>query len=302
MPVTNVNGVEIAYETHGDPSNPALMLVMGLGSQLVHWPDELVDGLVERGLFVVRHDNRDVGLSQKFTDFGVPDLGAIATALASGEKPDAPYFVSDMAADAMGVLDDLGIERAHIMGVSMGGMIVQNMAGEYPDRIKSVVPIMTSSGEPGLDPATPEAMGALMAPAKSDKLEDVLENNNMIREAIGSPGFPSDPARNELYATRAYERCYHPEGTARQMAAVVASGGRADVLKNVTAPMLIIHGTDDPLVPISGGRDIAKHVPHAEMVEIEGYGHDLPLQLMPRFVEMIADFAHMVEGKQAAAE
>ncbi len=302
MPIANVNGVEIAYETHGNKADPALLMVMGLGSQLVHWPDELVDGLVGRGYFVIRTDNRDVGLSQKFTDKGVPDLAQLMMDMAAGKNPEGPYSVSDMAADNVGVLDELGIAQAHIMGVSMGGMIVQHIAAEYPDRVKSHVPIMTTTGAPGLTPATPEAMGALMTPAASTERADVLARNQEVRKIIGSPGYPSDDERINDYAGRAYDRCFHPEGQARQMAAVVTSGPRHELTATIKAPTLVIHGVDDPLVPIDGGRDIAERVEGAQIVEIEGYGHDLPVQLTDRFVSLICDFADKIEGRAAAAE
>ncbi|MGB0920730.1 MAG: alpha/beta fold hydrolase [Alphaproteobacteria bacterium] len=301
MPTTNVRGVEIAYETTGNPADPALLIIMGLGSQLVHWPDELVDGLAARGYFVIRPDNRDVGLSQKFTDKGVPDLPQLMMDMAAGKNPEGPYTVSDMAADAVGVLDALGIDKAHIMGVSMGGMIVQHIAAEFPDRVKTLIPIMTTTGAPGLSAATPEAMGALLTPATSSAREDVLARNREVRHIIGSPGYPSDNARIDDYAGRAYDRCYHPEGQARQMAAVVSSGPRHELIAGIKTPTLVIHGVDDPLVPVDGGRDIAARIEGAEIVEIEGYGHDLPLELTDRFVALICDFADKVEGRTAQA-
>lgn len=302
MPIANVNGVDIAYETTGNKADPALLIIMGLGSQLVHWPDELVEGLAARGYFVIRTDNRDIGLSQKFDNKGVPDLPQLMMDMAAGKNPEGPYSVSDMAADAVGVLDALGIAQAHVMGVSMGGMIVQNLAAEFPDRVKSLFPIMTTSGAPGLKPATPEAMGALLSPAASTARADVLARNQEVRKIIGSPGFPSDDARVDDYAGRAYDRCFHPEGMARQMAAVVTSGSRAELIETITAPTLVIHGVDDPLVPVEGGRDIAQRIKGAQIVEIDGYGHDLPLQLMDRFVTLICDFADKIEGRAVAAE
>jgi len=286
MPQTTHNGITLEYETHGNPANPALLLIMGLGAQLTLWPIELVDALVERGYYVIRHDNRDIGLSTKFTEAGVPDMQGVVMALMGGKTPDVPYTLSDMAADAVAVLDAVGVKQAHIAGASMGGMIAQLVAIEHPGRVLSLTSIMSSTGNPMLPPARPEAMAALMAPVDPlAGLETILERGAMVSKAIGSPGFPADPARLLANVTRDFKRSFHPTGPLRQMAAIMADGDRRARLKSVTAPTLVIHGADDPLVPVEAGRDTAEAIPGAKIVEIPGMGHDLP----PPLVETIAD-------------
>ena len=292
MPQTTHNGITLEYETHGDPANPVLLLIMGLGAQLTLWPIELVEALVARGYYVIRHDNRDIGLSTKFIESGVPDMQSVVMALMTGKKPDVPYTLSDMAADAMAVLDAAGVRKAHIVGASMGGMIAQLVAVEHPGRVLSLTSIMSSTGNPMLPPAKPEAMAALMAPIAPDaELATILERGTMISKAIGSPGYPADPARLSANVERDYKRSFHPTGAARQMAAIVADGDRRARLKNVTAPTLVIHGADDPLVPVEGGRDTTEAIPGAKILEIPGMGHDLPLALVETIAEAIAGHA-----------
>lgn len=292
MPQTTHDGITLEYETHGAPANPALLLIMGLGAQLTLWPIELVEALVDRGFYVIRHDNRDIGLSTKFTEAGVPDMQSVVMALMTGQKPDVPYTLSDMAADAVAVLDAVGVTKAHIVGASMGGMIAQLVAIEHPDRVLSLTSIMSSTGNPMLPPAKPEAMAALMAPIAPDAdLATILARGAMISRAIGSPGYPADPARLSANVTRDYQRSFHPTGAARQMAAIMADGDRRARLRNVTAPTLVIHGADDPLVPVEGGRDTAEAIPGARIVEIPGMGHDLPLPLVDTIADAIAGHA-----------
>jgi len=292
MPQTTHNGIMLEYETHGDKANPALLLVMGLGAQLTLWPIELVEALVARGYFVIRHDNRDIGLSTKFTEAGVPDLQSVVMAVLGGRKPDIPYTLSDMAADAVAVLDAVGVDKAHIVGASMGGMIAQLIAIEHADRVLSLTSIMSTTGNPTLPPARPEAMAALTAPiAPQASLAEVLERGKMVSKAIGSPGYPAEEARLSERIERDYKRSFHPTGPARQMAAIMADGDRRARLKEVTAPTLVIHGADDPLVPVEGGRDTAENIPGARIVEIPGMGHDLPVELVDTIADAIADHA-----------
>jgi pimeloyl-ACP methyl ester carboxylesterase len=292
MPQTTHNGITLEYETHGDPANPALLLIMGLGAQLTLWPIELVEALVERGYFVIRHDNRDIGLSTKFTEAGVPDMQGVVMALMGGKKPDVPYTLSDMAGDAMAVLDAAGVAKAHIVGASMGGMIAQLVAIEHPERVLSLTSIMSSTGNPMLPPARPEAMAALMAPVPPNAdLTTILERGAMVSKAIGSPGYPANPARLAERIERDFKRSFHPTGAARQMAAIVADGDRRARLKGVTTPTLVIHGADDPLVPVEGGRDTAEAIPGAKILEIPGMGHDLPLALVETIADAVAGHA-----------
>lgn len=292
MPQTTANGVTLEYETYGDKANPALLLIMGLGAQLTLWPIELVEALVARGYYVIRHDNRDIGLSTKFTDAGVPDIGGVVMALMSGKTPEIPYTLSDMAGDAMAVLDAEGIAQAHIVGASMGGMIAQVLAIEHPDRVLSLTSIMSTTGNPALPPARPEAMAALTSPIAPDaNLETFQARGAMVSKAIGSPGYPADPERLAANLARDFARSFHPTGAARQMAAIVADGDRRARLANVKAPTLVIHGADDPLVPVTGGEDTAAAIPGAELLVIPGMGHDLPLALVDRIADGIAGVA-----------
>ena len=292
MPQTTHNGVTLEYETHGDKADPAILLIMGLGAQLTLWPIELVEALVARGFFVIRHDNRDIGLSTKFIEAGVPDMQSVVMALMGGKKPDIPYTLSDMAGDAVAVLDAAGVTKAHVVGASMGGMIAQLVAIEHPERVLSLTSIMSTTGNPMLPPARPEAMAALTAPISPQaSLAEVLTRGAMVSKAIGSPAYPSDAQRLAERIERDFKRSFHPTGPARQMAAIVADGDRRDRLKSVTAPTLVIHGADDPLVPVEGGRDTAASIPGARLVEIPGMGHDLPLALVETIAEAIAGHA-----------
>ena len=289
MPQTTHNDITLEYETHGDPANPPLLLIMGLGAQLTLWPIELVEALVARGYFVIRHDNRDIGLSTKFTEAGVPDIPKVVMALMTGRKPAVPYTLSDMADDAIAVLDAVGVAKAHIVGASMGGMIAQLVAVEHPERVLSLTSIMSTTGNPMLPPAKPEAMAALTAPMAADAdMATILERGALISRAIGSPGYPADAARIAANVTRDYNRSFHPAGAMRQMAAIIADGDRRARLKGVTAPTLVIHGADDPLVPVEGGRDTAAAIAGAAILEVPGMGHDLPLALVDTISDAIA--------------
>ena len=295
MPRTTHDGVTLEYETHGDTVDPALLLIMGLGAQLTLWPIELVEALVAKGFFVIRHDNRDIGLSTKFIEAGVPDMQSVVMAMMGGKKPDIPYTLSDMAADAVAVLDAAGVDKAHVVGASMGGMIAQLVAVEHPDRVLSLTSIMSTTGNPMLPPARPEAMAALTAPISPQaSLAEVLERGAMVSKAIGSPGYPSDARRLQERIERDFRRSFHPTGPARQMAAIVADGDRRERLAKITAPTLVIHGADDPLVPVEGGRDTADAIPGAKIKENSGMGHDLPLALVDEIAEAIAEHAKVV--------
>lgn len=277
------NGIRIEAERRGSLEAPALLLVRGLGTQMVQWPESFVAALAaERN--VILFDNRDVGLSQKLDDAGVPELRAVM----SGDASDVPYRLSDMAADAVGVLDAFGVDSAHVFGMSMGGMIVQEMAARFPERVRGLISMMSTSGDPSLPPPTPAAMAVLLeAPERPDDRECVVEHGLAGRRVVGSPGHPDpdDVVRDEL--GRAFDRCNHPQGVARQLAAVMASGSRVPLLARISAPTLVIHGADDPLVPLEGGLDTARHIPGAALEVIEGMGHDLPLALVPRLVDLI---------------
>ena len=286
MPQITANGISIEYEAYGDTANPPLLLVMGLGAQLTLWPMELVEALVARGYYVIRYDNRDIGLSQKFGAHGIPNFRRVALKRMFGIRSKLPYRLSDMAADAAGLLDALGIAKAHVVGASMGGMIVQLMAIEHPGKVLTMTSIMSTTGNRKLPPAKPEAMQALLnrAPAGAT-LEQVMPIGITVSRAIGSPGYPSDEASLKQRIERDYTRSFYPEGAARQISAIVDDGDRRKRLAQVTTPTLVIHGVDDPLVPVEGGRDTAAAIKGAKLLEIDGMGHDLP----PELVEQIAD-------------
>jgi pimeloyl-ACP methyl ester carboxylesterase len=286
MPVAPSNGIEIEYEVIGPPENRPLLLIMGLGTQMIHWDDELCAELVAHGHRVIRFDNRDVGGSTKLDGNGVPNVLAAMVAAARGATVDTPYRLSDMAADAAGLLDALDIESAHVVGASLGGMIAQTFALEHPDRVRTLTSIMSTTGHPDLPTATPDAAAALFQPAPSDR-EGNIERAVRVFRVIGSPGFPFDEERVRARAARAYDRCFHPAGVARQMIAIIASGSRRDALHALRVPTLVVHGADDPLIPLACGLDTAESIPGAELLIIEGMGHSLPPATWPRLVEAI---------------
>jgi pimeloyl-ACP methyl ester carboxylesterase len=278
----NANGIEIAYQTLGDPADPPLLLVMGLGMQLIHWDLELCEELADSGYHVIRFDNRDAGLSTHI-DAPVPP---IVRAMA-GFQIDSPYLLTDMADDTFGLLDGLGIERAHVMGVSMGGMIGQTMAITRPERLLSLTSIMSTTGERRAGMPKLRVWSLLMRRAPSDR-EAFQDYFVRMFRIIGSPGFPQDEARVRELAAATLDRAHNPAGTARQLAAILASGDRTPALRRLQVPTTVIHGTDDPLVPFRGGVATARAIPGAELVAIPGMGHDMPREVWPRFHEALA--------------
>ena len=270
----DVGGIEIEYETHGHPDDPPLLLVHGLGAQLTAWDPGFVERLVERGYHVIRFDNRDIGLSTKvvFPD-GLDPMTEILRAL-GGETVDAPYRLSDMAADAVGLLDVLGIDRAHVLGVSMGGMIVQQMAIDAPHRVASLTSIMSTTGDPDVGQAEPEVLALMMTEPAAERAA-IIDAAVAVSEAIASPGL-FDEERARVMAEVAYERSYYPQGTPQQALAIMASGSRTEALGAVPVPALVIHGDSDPLVHHSGGERTAAALPNAEFILVEGMAHDLP--------------------------
>jgi pimeloyl-ACP methyl ester carboxylesterase len=291
MTAITANGITIEYETFGSPSATPLLLVMGLGAQMTLWPVELCEALVARGYYVIRYDNRDVGLSTKFDAAGVPEVPAIIMAMMSGKPVNVPYTLHDMAADAMGLLDALGIAKAHIVGASMGGMIAQLIAADYPARTLSLTSIMSTTGNPTLPPAKPEAMAVLTNRPPSPDLATMIDFGVAAARIVGSPGYPQDEQRLRTRVKADFERSFAPTGFGRHIAAVVATGDRRAKLATVTAPTLVIHGDADPLVPVEGGHDTAANIKGAELLIIPGMGHDLPLQLVEPIADAIAKVA-----------
>ncbi|MBA4161673.1 MAG: alpha/beta hydrolase [Novosphingobium sp.] len=292
MPQVQANGIAIEYETHGDPANPPLLLIMGLGAQLTLWPIELVEALAGRGYYVIRHDNRDIGLSQKFSQAGTPNFKRVALMRMFGLRPKLPYRLADMAQDAAALLDVLGIGKAHIVGASMGGMIAQLLAIDHAHKVETLTSIFSTTGNRRLPPPRKEAMDALLnrAPAGAT-LEQVIPFGMNVARAIGSPAYPSAEDRLRANITRDFHRSFFPEGAARQLCAIIDDGDRRARLKSVTAPTLVIHGVDDPLVPVEGGRDTAASIPGAKLHEIPGMGHDLPLELVDEIAGAISAHA-----------
>ncbi len=270
MPTTTANGIEITYSTLGDPSSPALLAIHGLGAQMIDWPPGFVEGFVDQGFYVISFDNRDQGESTWFEDAGEPDLASL---LFEPSTP-VPYLLADMAADAAGLLDALGIERAHILGVSMGGMIAQQFAIDHPQRTLTLTSIMSTPG-PTVGPPTPEAMQALLVPP-ADGREATINQSVAGSRIISSPGFPFDEAGLRHRAGLHYDRGNHPVGTMRQLAAILASPDRTEHLSGVDVATLVVHGAADPLVTLPGGEATAAAVPGAELWVIDGMGHDLP--------------------------
>jgi pimeloyl-ACP methyl ester carboxylesterase len=293
MPQARANGIQLEYDTFGRASDPPLLLIMGLGAQMVLWDEELCELLAGRRHYVVRFDNRDVGLSTKFDDAGVPNV--VAMMQRGADRSSAPYTLDDMADDAAGLLDALRIDSAHIVGASMGGMIAQTVAYRHAPRTRSLVSIMSSTGNPELPQAKPEAMAVLMKPRPMNR-EANIEAAVEASRVIGSPAYPQDEARLRERAAMLFDRAFTPLGTVRQMAAIYAHGNRAPRLSTVMAPTLVIHGLADPLVPVEGGRDTARSIPGAELLEIEGMGHDLPPQLWTRIADAIAAHAQKAEA------
>ncbi len=285
------NGITIEVETYGDKANPALLLVMGLGAQLTLWPIELVEALVARGYHVIRYDNRDIGLSQKFDGAGVPDMAAVIGALMGGAKPAIAYTLDDMAADGVGVLDALGITKAHIVGASIGGMIAQLIAVNHAERVLSLTSIMSTTGNPLLPPAKPEAMAVLTSRPASADVNVMVEFGVNAARIVGSPAYPAAEERLRARVRSDFERSFSPFGMMRQMAAVVANGDRRARLAGVTAPTLVIHGEADPLVPVEGGKDTAAAIPGAQLKLIPGMGHDLPVELVETIADAVAGVA-----------
>jgi pimeloyl-ACP methyl ester carboxylesterase len=284
------NGIEIEYETAGDKADPALLLVMGLGAQLTIWPDAFFHGLAKRGFFAVRYDNRDTGHSTDFGAWGVPNIpNAIGKAM-RGEKVDAPYLLKDMAADAIGLLDALAIDKAHMVGASMGGMIAQTIAARYPERTRSMVSIMSTSGRPGLPVGKPEALAMLTAQPEGPSREQRIKHGIKLRQTIAGAGYPPQEDELRAFVEKNVDRRWYPEGGARQYLSIIASGDRVAELKTIKVPTLVLHGEDDPLLPAACGRDVANLVPGAEIQTWPGWGHDFPNGMIPALIDRIVTF------------
>ena len=274
MPAAKINGIDLCYDTFGPDDGEPLVLINGLGSQMIRWPQGFIDLLVGNGFRVIVHDNRDVGLSQKFAD--------------ASETP--AYTIDDMAADTVGLLEHLGIDSAHVAGMSMGGMITQVIAIRHPERVRSIASIMSATGDDQVLSTDPDVAAIFSTPAATER-DAAIEQDVGSRRVMAGPGFPFDEDAARDLAARCYDRCYAPDGRMRQMLAVMSSPGRAKRLAEVEVPAVVIHGTGDRLVPLENGRRTAEAIPGATFVEIDGMGHDLPAGAWPTIVDAIASNA-----------
>jgi pimeloyl-ACP methyl ester carboxylesterase len=292
------NGIEIEYDEAGPKDGTPLLMIQGFGTQMTSWPDEFFAMLASGGLRVIRFDNRDVGLTQKW-DGVFPKTGDIVESLKAGRKPDVPYTLADMASDAAALLDELGIASAHIAGASMGGMIAQLVALDHPKKARSLISIFSTTSDPSLPRSSPEAQAALMARPEGTDRESVITHSLKGRRAYASTGWPFDERRLGELIGRSYDRSFYPEGTLRQWAAIMASPPRTERLKALNAPALVLHGSADTLIPPAAGRHMAQCIPGAEHHEIEGWGHDLPLEVIPILRGLILPFIARVETARA---
>jgi pimeloyl-ACP methyl ester carboxylesterase len=292
MPKATANGIEIEYETFGSKTDPTLLLIMGLGMQLIAWPEQFCRELASEGFHVIRYDNRDTGFSTKFDGAIAPGLPALLIRSLIRLPIRVPYTLHDMAADATGLLDALDISSAHIVGASMGGMIAQNVAASFPERVRSLTSIMSTSGHRSLPGADPLVSRHLFRsrPTTPDR-EAVITHNMRSLELIGSPAYPVDAETRREMTSLSFDRCYYPAGFTRHVAAIVQDGDRRKRLGRISAPTLVIHGREDPLVPLAGGIDTADHIPGAHLEIVDGMGHNLPAALWPTFIAMIAGHA-----------
>lgn len=285
MPHVQANGLSIYHESHGPADGEPILLIMGLGAQMSRWSPEFIGQLVAAGHRVIVYDNRDVGLTEKLDSAGPPDMAAVVQAIREKRDPPVAYTLAEMAADAAGLLEALGVERAHIVGASMGGMIAQLVAADYPERTLSLTSIMSTTGNPELPRATPEAMARLNTPAPdpAKDLEAFLDSAVAGAKVMASK-YPPDAAQVRDQALSDYRRCYYPVGFQRQYAGVMASPDRRPKLKTIAAPTVVIHGEDDPLVPLAGGRDTAENIPGAELRIVPGVGHEMPPAVQGEFI------------------
>jgi pimeloyl-ACP methyl ester carboxylesterase len=285
---TRANGIELAWDSFGDPDAPPLVLIMGLGAQMVGWDDAFCARLAEAGGHrVIRFDNRDIGHSTHLPHLGVPDIQALMMQAMAGKPLQVPYTLRDMAADCIGLLDALNIERAHVVGASMGGAIGQELAVHHPQRMRSFTSIMSTTGNPALPPPTPEAMAVLFSPTPTT-FEAYLPHYKKVWHVLRGPDFPLDEARDAERAQLIFLRGLNPGGVARQLAAIFASGNRKPALRDVRVPTLVIHGDADPLVPVACGVDVADAIAGAKLLRIPRMGHALPIPMWPQIIDAIA--------------
>jgi pimeloyl-ACP methyl ester carboxylesterase len=285
----NANGIRIAYRDHGHEQNPPLVLIAGIYNQLIRWPDEFIDMLVDHGFRVIRFDNRDIGLTEKMVGKKAPSVIRITMKLFFGVPVDIPYTLDDMANDTIGLLDALEIDKAHVVGMSMGGMIAQLVTILHPKRVLSLTSIMSTTGALGKGGASFKVARQMVAPVPKDRT--ALENSVITRQMFGSPAYPQTDAEVTASVAQEFKRSNNPAGYLRQMAAVRLAPSRNNRLKRVKVPTLIIHGNQDLLVDVSGGVETKKCIEHAKFVRFKGMGHNLPKVLLPQFADLIKEIA-----------
>lgn len=301
MPQARANGIAIEYESFGRQSDPTILLIMGFAAQLVMWPVALCEGLAARGFRVIRYDNRDAGKSTHLSKLGAPNPMEAMMKRVAGETVTAPYALDDMAQDAASLLGELGVGSAHIVGASMGGMIAQLVAAKHPEHTRSLTSIMSTTGRADLPPGKPEAMAALTTPPASDSREDRIAAGLRVAHALGSPGFKATEEEVRKTVEAAVDRVpMDNDAVARQLMAIVAAPARNDLLKTVKAPSQVIHGADDPILTIEGGKDTAEAIPGAKLHVVPGMAHDFAPKLVPIYIQLIGDFAQSVEKARAA--
>lgn len=290
MPKAIFNNIEIEYETFGDPSGNPLLLISGLGAQMITYLPEFCELFVKEGFYIIRFDNRDVGLSTKFDEKGVPNVFEAVMKTRSKQPFDPPYHLEDMADDAVGLLDFLKIEKAHILGASLGSMIAQVVAYRHPSRVSSLILIMGTTSNPDLPEGKPEAIQLLMTPMPAERKSYVEESVKRGKVLYGS-GFPYDEDLRQKLAEEAFDRCFYPDGQIRQLVAGLANGDRRERIKKIKVPSLVIHGEEDPLFPVECGIDLSESIPGAELLTINGMGHSLPPETWLRIVKSVVNIA-----------
>lgn len=299
MPTFKGNGIDIHFEQSGSRTDPAVILIHGIGCQLSQWPQAFVDGLVANELRVVRPDNRDVGLSAHLGEHGPGDIAGAFAALGTGKPVPSAYGLADMANDIVALLDHLGLADAHIVGVSMGGMIAQHLAFSHGERVRSMTSIMSSSGRPELPAATPEAAAVLVTPPPATDRDSLVAHSKRTWDIIGGPHHKSSEVGIGALAEITVERMQYPEGFTRQFTAIVSDGSRVERLGEIRVPTLVIHGEADPLVPVACGEDTAHSIPGAQLKLLPTMGHDLPAPLIPEIVDTLVGFIKGVDARRA---
>jgi pimeloyl-ACP methyl ester carboxylesterase len=301
MARVRANGIDIEYESFGRAGDPAVLLIMGFGAQLTMWQTAFCEQLAAKGFRVIRFDNRDIGLSTHLSNLPAPVAAEVMVKRMSGQPVEVPYRLDDMAADAAALLKALGIARAHIVGASMGGMIAQLVAINHPDVTKSLISIMSTTGRPDLPPAKPEAMAALMTPPASDSRADRIAAGLNVVKVLGSPAYPGTESELLEGVSAAVDRApYDATGVMRQMGAIIAAPPRNDALKALKCPAMVLHGADDPIIPVEAGKDTAASIPGCQLVIVPGMAHDFTNALVPVYLKHVGDFVAGVEAKKAA--